>query len=107
VRAPRRSRLSIGTAALALVAAAATVLTRPLVQWDQLALWAVTVGTDVHGYWYAAHDDSVRFLLIGSSEVTQGQYAPMVLLHVLAPVVGAIGAAATAVLVLRRPQESG
>ena len=39
-----------------------------LLPWDQLALWAVTVGTDVGGYELLWTDD-VRFVLLGGVEV--------------------------------------
>ena len=78
-----------------------TLLTRPLVQWDQLALWAVTTGSGMSGYWYAGFDNGVRFVLVGNTEVTQGQYAPMLLMYLIAPMLGAVALIITTVQLAR------
>ena len=39
-----------------------------LLPWDQLALWAVTVGTNMGGY-SPVLGDQVRFALLGSAEI--------------------------------------
>jgi nitric oxide reductase large subunit len=62
--AGRRKVLLIGAAAVAALTSAVTVITRPLVEWDQLALWSVTVGSDIDGYWTAAFGEDVRFVLV-------------------------------------------
>lgn len=85
-----RRRLLLLTAPVALVTAAVTGITRNLVEWDQLALYSVTVGDDVDGYWHAAFGDRVRFVIVDGMEVTQGDYAWSVVLHLGAPVVGVL-----------------
>lgn len=73
--------------------------TRSLVQWDQLALWAVTVGGDLDGYWPAV-GDGVRFVLVAGTEVDPGEYGVLLAVHLVAHVVGlaaAVGAAVTLV----------
>lgn len=89
-------------AAAGVVSAAAALWTRPLVQWDQLALWAVTVGDGISGYWYAAFNGGVRFLLIDGAEVSQGQYAPALMVHLAAPVLATVTLACAALLTLRQ-----
>lgn len=92
-----RKGLLISAAISAIVMSVVTVITRPLVEWDQLALWAVTVGADIDGYWIAALGDDVRFVLIGNTEVTQREYAIALVTHLAAPVVSAVAFSLTAV----------
>ena len=49
------------------VAALVAVMTGWLLPWEQLALWAVSLDTAVRGYLF---DDSVRFVLIGTGEIS-------------------------------------
>jgi quinol-cytochrome oxidoreductase complex cytochrome b subunit len=78
----RRSRvptLVVGVAAvLALAGASITGLVLP---WDQLALRAVTVGSNVSGYG-VLFDDEVAFVLIGGAEVEVGTVRAWFLGHV-------------------------
>jgi len=53
-----------------------------LLPWDQLALWAVTVGTNIRGYRWL-WDDSVRFVLVGGVEVTKGTVLGWLVVHAL------------------------
>jgi hypothetical protein len=87
--AARRRAVLVGSVA-AVAAALVTWATRAPVQWDQLALRSVTTGIDVTGYWPAAFDGDVRHVLVGSGEVSQGRYAATLLVHLGAPVVGAV-----------------
>lgn len=86
-----RKGLLMAVAVVTLVLSCATAITTPLVQWDQLALLAVTVGSDLDGYWHAAFGDGVKFVLMGSTEVAQRDYAVAVVVHLAAPVVSAVG----------------
>jgi quinol-cytochrome oxidoreductase complex cytochrome b subunit len=61
------------------VAAAATGYLLP---WDQLALWAVTVGSDFDGF-FGLRDDRVRFVLIGHREVAASVVLGRLELHAL------------------------
>lgn len=76
-------------------------------RFDQLGLWAVAVGTDVRGLWYAAFSDDVRFALVpGIGEVPPAELQRWVLVHLLSPVVAlavlGVGWAAT-----KPPRASG
>ena len=51
------------------VVASAASFTGYLLPWNQLALWAVTVGTDMRGYRAILHSGSVRFVLLDGAEV--------------------------------------
>ena len=66
--------------------------------WDQLGLWAVTVGSDFRGVWRAAFSDQIRFVLL-DGELAQGDYAADVVGHVIA--VPAVLAVALGLLALR------
>jgi quinol-cytochrome oxidoreductase complex cytochrome b subunit len=53
-----------------------------LLPWDQLALWAVTVGSNVRGY-RVLFDPVVRFVLIGGVEVSPQTLIRWFLLHMV------------------------
>ena len=54
-----------------------------LLPWDQLALWAVTVGTNMAGF-VPIVGGQVKFALLGSAEVTANTLLRWYVLHVLA-----------------------
>lgn len=80
---PRRRRSSAITGPAVLLVLIAASLTGSLIAWDQLALWAVTVGTDVAGFRTLLTDDQVRFVLIGGSEVSVGTVRTWLIVHAL------------------------
>ena len=85
----RGGRTFVGVlAALAtLLLALAASLTWYVVEWDQLALRAVTTGEDdVEGLWVAGYSDQVRFVLVGGTEVSPATYSRWLLVHLFAPV---------------------
>src|SRR5438094_157184 len=53
-----------------------------LLPWDQLALWAVTVGTNMMGY-TPVFGSQVKFVLLGSSEISNDTLLRWYTLHVL------------------------
>lgn len=53
-----------------------------LLPWDQLALWQVTVGTNMMGYSPIFQNDQVRFVLIGGTEVAPSTLFKFFALHV-------------------------
>jgi quinol---cytochrome c reductase cytochrome b subunit, bacillus type len=53
-----------------------------LLPWDQLALWAVTVGTNMMGY-TPVFGDQVRFVLLGGAEISTNTLLRWYVLHVL------------------------
>ncbi len=53
-----------------------------LLPWDQLALWAVTVGTNMMGY-SPVFGDQVRFVLLGGAEIGSDTLLRWYVLHVL------------------------
>lgn len=85
-----RKMLVTGAAIVAVVMGILSVLTRPLVEWDQLALRSVSVGSDVDGYWTAGFGDGIRYVLVESSEISQGEYGAALIAHLAAPVVAAL-----------------
>ena len=97
----RRSGLALGP--LAFVVAVIAALTGPLLRWDQAALWAVTVGTNVRGFRQVLDSDHTRFVLIGGSEVSVGTLRTWFFIHVLVLPVALFG---LLVAVVRRGRHS-
>ena len=64
-----------------LVAAFAASLTGYLLPWNQLALWAVTVGDELRGT-QATFRGEVKYVLIGSREVSPATYRFWAITHV-------------------------
>jgi quinol---cytochrome c reductase cytochrome b subunit, bacillus type len=78
------------------IAALAAVVSGALLPWDQLALWAVTVGSG-HDRFRGVLDFGygVKYVLIGTSEVSPSTYSRAVWIHILViPIVLVIAAAA-------------
>jgi quinol-cytochrome oxidoreductase complex cytochrome b subunit len=94
---PRRSGALAGPAVGAFVVVA--LISGLLLPWDQLALRAVTVGTDLRGYTWLLGDD-VRFVLRDGAEWSVGTMRALFGVHVL--LVGAVLAAGLASLARRR-----
>lgn len=92
VTAARSSAVAVRlvAAAVAVVGSIVASLTWGLVRWDQVALWAVTVGESFSGLWKPAVSDDVRFLIIGGAEVGQSTYLRALVIHLGAPVVAAV-----------------
>jgi hypothetical protein len=65
----------------ATVGALVSLATRTAVQWDQLALWAVTVGTDMKGYEAATRTPMVRFVIVDGREVSPTDYKLVLAMH--------------------------
>ena len=86
---------------LVLVVVAASV-TGYLLPWDQLALFAVTVGTNISGYTWL-RDGSVRFVLMDGTEIAPATLFKWLLLH--AVILG--GALAAFLVVARRRARAG
>ena len=55
--------------------------TGTLLPWDQLALWSVTVGSNIRGV-QAIYDDEVKYILIGSREVHPARTSSWSITHV-------------------------
>jgi quinol-cytochrome oxidoreductase complex cytochrome b subunit len=63
-------------------------LTATAVRWDQVGLWAVTVGADIRGYRAPFDNDLVRFTIVDGSEVAPADQRLMVGLHLGAALIG-------------------
>lgn len=85
-------------AAVVVVATLAASFTGFLLPWDQLALKAVTVGTDVSGL-TPLFGDQIRFVLIGGAEVSVGAVRTVAIVHLA---LGALLIALVATLALAR-----
>jgi len=90
----RSSIRQVAGMVVALLAAAVASMTWGLVQWNQIALAAVTVGGRTSGLWWPAFDDGVAFILMGGAEIGQETYRVWLLVHLAAPVVGLVALAA-------------
>jgi quinol-cytochrome oxidoreductase complex cytochrome b subunit len=74
----------------AFAVAAAGSFTGNLVAWDQLGLWAVTVGGSYSGV-IDPLSDEVRFIVVGDVELSQGTYLAWTVAHlVVVPVAAAL-----------------
>lgn len=81
-RSVRRSRIVPALALATLLLAGALLVVRRMMLWDQLALWAVTTNFEAgRGAWWPARSDTVRFILVGHSEVSKGQYLFVTIVH--------------------------
>lgn len=105
-----RSRGSAMTAA-AWVAMAVVGLfasfTGYLLPWDQLALWAVTVGSDMMGFMpIIRHSDVVQYVLIGGAQISVNTLRAWLFVHILVipAVLIALGTLAAWRLVGRRAE---
>lgn len=95
-------RSALASVGLAVAVVMGFVSARDL-RWNQLALWAVTVGSDVKGIWGTAFDDSVRFFLVdGKGEVSPDEYRSWAVAHLVAvPCLVLVAGLLVAVTVLR------
>ncbi len=84
------------------IAVPVALFTGYLLPWDQLALFAVTVGTNLSGYTWLRSGD-VRFVLMGGSEVAPATVLKLLVLHAVV-----LGGAVVGLVVLawrgRRPR---
>jgi quinol-cytochrome oxidoreductase complex cytochrome b subunit len=73
-------------------------------RWNQLALWAVTVGGRFEGVWGIAFDESVRFVLVpGQGEVAPDEYRTWAVAHLVAvPILVVTAGRLTAATMLAR-----
>ena len=102
----RRAWFRAAAGAVATTGLVVVLATIPLLRWNQLALWAVTVGTDITGYGVAAFDDRVRFVLVDDQEVTPAQYTVALVAHLVGHAIAVAGIAVGAVLQLRGRRSS-
>jgi len=80
------------TAWLLFALSVATTFTGLLLPWDQLALWAVTVGINMHGY-QPILDNQVRLVLISGAEIQRSTLIRWLIIHIALGAVAVIGAA--------------
>jgi quinol-cytochrome oxidoreductase complex cytochrome b subunit len=91
----RRTALTAAGAALLVLALAGASLSGFPLAWDQVALRAVTVGTNLRGYRFL-FDDSAVFVFAGGVEVATSTFRRVLLMH--AVVLPAVALAGIAVL---------
>ncbi|MFI5045722.1 MAG: hypothetical protein ACHQIG_01545 [Acidimicrobiia bacterium] len=70
------------------LATIAQVITGRGIRWNQLALWAVTVGSGIKGV--AGFDAKVKYVLIGGDELSWSEFSTRVFLHLVLFPVGLI-----------------
>lgn len=90
----RVGRWPVVATGLATLAAAVAIVTRDMVTYEQVAFGSVRVVEDLAGYWTAAFDSDVRFVIVDGAEVSPAAYRLRWLAHLVAPLVTA-GALAT------------
>jgi hypothetical protein len=82
---PWRRPLPVVATAAATLLAAVAIVTRDLVTFTQVAFASVRVGAGEAGYWFAAFDPDVRFVLVDGSEVGRSAYVVRLVVHLLTP----------------------
>lgn len=82
-----------------LVAAVAASVTGFLLPWDQLALWAVTVGSEFRGFDEIVAGNEVRFVLLGGAEIEPSTLLRWLVVHTM--VFGPMLAALVTALIAR------
>jgi quinol-cytochrome oxidoreductase complex cytochrome b subunit len=88
-------RRSWPAAAAEVVLGLALSFTGFLLPWDQLALRAVTVGTNFRGMFSAAFDSQVKFVIVGGREISQATIRTWFIVHAaVLPVALAVSLAA-------------
>lgn len=90
IRERRQRSALVGGSVVAGIAMLVSIVTAELVPWTQVAFDAVETGTHVSGYWVAAFDPDVAFVLTRRGQASQLWYRSEVLLHLAAPFVVAI-----------------
>ena len=80
---PRRRRGGVLTGPAIALVVVGGLITGLLLPWDQLALRAVTVGTNLDGYGAILWGDQVRFVLIDGREVSVGDLRMLLVVHAL------------------------
>jgi quinol-cytochrome oxidoreductase complex cytochrome b subunit len=99
-----RARVTVIASAIAAMAlVAVTELAWRRIRWDQLGLWAVTVGDEFAGTWVAGSAGRVRFAVVAGHEVSPGSIRFWTIVHLAAPVL-ALAALAACWLVARPPR---
>lgn len=92
---PQPSRLDIAVAIGLPAVVVVGSFTGPLLPWDQLGLWAVTVGTDMRGYRPLFDDDQIRFAILDGAQIAPSTIVRWLLVHTIA-----VGAALAALLTI-------
>jgi quinol-cytochrome oxidoreductase complex cytochrome b subunit len=87
----------VGLVLVTIVAA----LSGNILPWDQVALTAVTVGTDMAGYDQFS-DDTVRYVLIGGYEIDGGTFMAWFRMHTIAIPIVLVALGVTLVLLTRQ-----
>lgn len=85
-----------------LASSIAAAVSWPLVRWEQLALRAVTVGTELDGLWEAAFGEGILFVIVGGREVSQASVAVWLVVHLVMPAVVLVAATVTTASLVRR-----
>ena len=80
----------------------AAAFTGYLLPWDQLSLWAVTVGTDMRGYAPILRGHRVKYVLLGSTEVSTATMSRWFWVHTAVLPLVIIGVLAALVVSARR-----
>jgi len=102
----RRTRAPIALSLFAGLATLAASFTGYLLPWDQLALWAVTVGTDMRGYAPILRHGNVKYVILGSREIDVTTFNRWFWTHtVLIPVV-IVAVLVALVMAARRPRST-
>jgi len=89
---------------VAVLGAVAALATRTAVQWDQVALWSVTVGANIKGYEAATGGktggDLIRFVIVDGREVSTTDYTLTLAIHMYGVAIAVVGLLSALVVAL-------
>ena len=87
----RRAILEVAAGGWELIAVLAASFTGLLLPWDQLALRAVTVGTNLSGFQPIVRGADVRYVLIGDAHVASKTMTIRLVVHIVLGVLATVG----------------
>jgi quinol-cytochrome oxidoreductase complex cytochrome b subunit len=103
----RRRRIPIVFSILAGVLAITASISGYLLPWDQLSLWAVTVGSNMRGYTSILRGHSVKYVLLGSTEVGTPTVQRWFWVHSIVVPLLVVGVLTALLIAARRQKASG
>jgi quinol-cytochrome oxidoreductase complex cytochrome b subunit len=97
-----QSAVPAALAVLLLVVTAVATSTGFAIAWEQVGFSEVTVGTDLDAMWTPAFGDDVTFVVVDGAEISQGEFARNLVVHLAVVPLALLAVGIAAVLRRRR-----